>query len=224
MKASFVIPVHNGSAYLAETLDSCVQQKLKDIEIIVVDDGSDDRTVGLINYFIEKDRRIVLIKHDVNKGRSEARNTGIEAATSDIILTSDADDLSHPMRAGDTVNYFKKFPDVDIVTTRAQVIDPLGNIGGVLPTQPFSWKNVTEKKMTYIVHSSMAFKKKVFEKVQFTSGDYSKNAIDDWKFQVDAYKAGFKFGYLNKTLVQYRYIPKPRDEKKILELKELCLG
>ena len=44
MKASFVIPVYNGAAYIAETLDSCVRQTLKDIEIIVVDDASSDAT------------------------------------------------------------------------------------------------------------------------------------------------------------------------------------
>lgn len=224
MKASFVIPVMNGSAYIAETLDSCVRQKLKDIEIIVVDDGSTDRTIDLIEYFMEKDKRISLIRHDGNKGRSVARNTGIQAAKSEIILVSDADDLSHPMRALETVKFFKKNPDIDIVTTRAQVIDALGNVLGTLPTRPFSYDTVLKDKMTYIVHSTMAFRKKVFEKVQYTDGDYSKHAIDDWKFHVDAHKAGFKFGYMNKTMAQYRLIPKQRDEKRISELKEVCLN
>lgn len=223
MKASFVIPVMNGSAYIAETLDSCVRQKLKDIEIVVVDDGSTDRTLDLIHYFMEKDKRIVLVKHEKNQGRSVARNTGIAQAKSDIILISDADDISHPMRALETVKYLKKNSGIDIVTTRAQAIDALGNILGTLPTRPFSYDNVLKDKQTYIVHSTMAFRKSVFDKVQYTDGDYSKHAIDDWKFHVDAYKAGLKFGYMNKSLAQYRVIPKMRDERKILELKEVCL-
>lgn len=223
MKASFIIPVMNGSAYIAETLDSCVRQKLKDIEIIVVDDGSTDRTIDLIEYFMEKDKRISMIRHEQNRGRSAARNTGVLAAKSDIILISDADDISHPMRALETVKYFKKNQEIDIVTTRAQAIDALGNILGTLPTRPFNYETVLKDKVTYIVHSTMAFRKSVFDKVQYTEGDYAKHAIDDWKFHVDAHKAGIKFGYMNKTMVQYRIIPKARDEKRIMELKAACL-
>jgi Glycosyltransferases involved in cell wall biogenesis len=89
----------NGSAYIAETIDSIVRQKLKDIEIVLVDDGSNDRTLDIIEYFMEKDKRIVLYKHEKNMGRSAARNTGIANAKSDIILISDADDISNPGRA-----------------------------------------------------------------------------------------------------------------------------
>lgn len=224
MKASFVIPVMNGSAYIAETIDSIVRQRLKDIEIVLVDDGSNDRTLDIIEYFMEKDKRIVLYKHEKNMGRSAARNTGIANAKSDIILISDADDISNPGRATETVKYFKENKEIDILTTRAQAIDSLGNVLGTLPTRPFQYDTVKKDKATYIVHSTMAFRKSVFDKVKYTEGDYSAHAIDDWKFQVDCYKAGFKFGYLNKTMAQYRVIPKIRDEKKILELKELCLA
>lgn len=223
MKASFVIPVYNGSAYIAETLDSCVRQGLKDIEIIVVDDGSSDRTLGIIEYFMEKDKRITLIRNEKNMGRSNARNIGIENAKTDIILCSDDDDISHPNRAKEAVAFFKKNEDVDIISTKAQAIDELGNVIGWMPTQPFTYQKVLTDKQTYIVHSSMAFRKRVFDKVKYTPGDYCTHAIDDWKFQVDAAKAGFKFGFINKTLVQYRVIPKKRDEAKIAELKNLCL-
>jgi glycosyltransferase involved in cell wall biosynthesis len=224
MKASFVIPVKDGSSFIAETLKSCVEQKLKDIEIIVVDDGSTDRTVDIVRGFAEKDKRIVLIQHEKNLGRSIARNTGIASAKSDIILTQDADDIAHPMRALETVKYFKLHPGVDIVSTKAQMIDLDGVVLGVLDTQPFSFENVKKELFTRIVHSSMAFRKNVFEKVKYTDGDYSKHAIDDWKFQIDAHKAGFKFGYLTKKLVYYRHIAKERDENKIMGLKKSCLN
>lgn len=223
MKASFVIPVMNGSAYIAETLDSCVSQTLRDIEVIVVDDGSTDRTRDIVNYFMEKDKRIRLIAHDSNKGRSTARNTGIADAQSEVILISDADDISHRSRAGDTVKFFKVNPGLDIVTTKAQAIDALGNVIGLLPTRPFSYETVKAEKQTYIVHSTMGVRKDVFSKVLYSEGDFSKHGIDDWKFQVDCHKAGLAFGYIKKALVQYRFIPKPRDEKAIMELKESCL-
>jgi glycosyltransferase involved in cell wall biosynthesis len=224
MKASFVIPVYNGSAYIAETIDSCVRQGLKDIEVIVVDDGSSDKTTEIIEYFVEKDKRISLIKSPTNMGRSNARNIGIEKAQSDIILCSDADDISHPNRAKETIKFFNQNPECSLVSTKAQAIDELGNVIGWMPVEPFTFDNVLKDKQTRIVHSSMAFRKIVFEKVKYTTGDYCKHGIDDWKFQVDAHKSGFKFGFINKTLVQYRLIPKKRDEAKIAELKNLCLA
>jgi len=224
VKASFVIPVYNGSAYIAETIDSCVRQNQKDIEIIVVDDGSSDRTTGIIEYFVEKDERVILVKNETNRGRSVARNIGIEKARSEIILCSDADDISHPSRVKETVAFFNRNPGYELVSTKAQAIDELGNVIGWMPAEPFTFGNVLKDKQTRIVHSSMAFRKSVFNTVNYTPGDYCKHGIDDWKFQIDAHKAGFKFGFINKTLVQYRIIPKRRDEAKIEELKNLCLA
>lgn len=222
---SFVIPVYNGMAYIAETLDSCVGQDLDNIEIIVVDDCSNDRTLQIINDYISysRDKRIKLIKHEVNKGRSIARNTGIATAQSEILLMLDADDIALPKRAKNTVDFFKLHDNVDITYSKFQIINEFGHITGYCDTEPFNIEKAKETKFMYIGHSTMAFRKRVFDKVQYTDGDYSKNAIDDWKFQIDAYKAGFRFMPMRKMTTQYRVIPKLRDEKKILELKNSCL-
>lgn len=224
MKPAIVIPVYNGIAHIADTLDSCVKQPGKNLEIIVVDDFSTDGTVEVVEYFAFRDKRVKLIRHGENLGRSEARNTGILATDADIILINDHDDILMPHRTKTTVTYFEKNPDVDIVYGKFQVIDELGTIIGIQNAEPFNFQRVIDTKFTHIGHSTMAFRRKVFDKVKYTNGDYSKNAIDDWKFQVDAYKAGFKFGFINKVLEQYRFIPKERNETKILELKNACLN
>jgi glycosyltransferase involved in cell wall biosynthesis len=221
-KASFVIPAYNAEAFIAETLESCLKQTEKKIEIVVVNDGSTDGTADVVSYYLSKDGRIKLINQR-NEGRTTARNVGISEAKADVIFTQDADDISYPERVSDTLAAFKK-TKADIVYSSFHTIDAIGQIiEDPVIALPFDYEKVKKEWFTYICHSTMAFKKKVFDKVQYTTGDYDKHAIDDWKFQIDAYQAGFKFAPVKKVLAAYRIIPKVRDEDKIKELKSLCL-
>lgn len=234
-KASFVIPVYNGQAFLAETIQSCLEQTNDRIEIIVVNDGSTDGTGDILTHFQYIDERVRVIGFEKNMGRSAARNEGIKAANSDIILTLDADDVCLPDRVEKTLKFFKKNPGVDIVYCDCHNIDVWGeliifqdqneNQTDTIPAMPFDIERLKKTLNTYIpCHSGMAFKKSVFEKVQYETGEFSKHCIDDWHFQVMAYKAGFKFAPLNRVLVRYRYLPKTRDEVKIKALKEAVLA
>ena len=222
-KASFVIPVYNGMAFLAETLESCLKQSERNIEIVVVNDGSTDSTARLLNYFQGKDERICAIHLTENRGRCFARNYGIEAARADIIMTLDADDLAYTDRAKLTLREFKKDDKLDIVYGAFHVMDVLSNVEGAVEAHKFDWDKVITDGFTYICHSTMSFRKSVFKEVQYTEGEFDKHAIDDWKFQVDCYKRGFRFGHIPKVLGAYRIIPKARDEAKIRELKRQCL-
>lgn len=234
-RASFVIPVFNGQAFLAETIQSCLDQTVSRIEIIVVDDGSTDGTADILTHFQYVDERVKVIRLEKNGGRSNARNKGIEAAQSEIILTLDADDVCLSDRVEKTLRYFKKNPGVDILYSDCNNIDAWGelilfqdqngNQTDTFPAMPFDIERVKKTLCTYIpAHSTMAFKKKVFEKVKYSPGEWSDLCIDDWKMQIDAYRAGFKFGALNRVLVRYRYIPKKRDEDRIKAVKEAALA
>ena len=224
VKASIIIPAYNAQAYLAETLESCLRQTQDKIEIIVVNDASTDGTLALANFYAAKDPRVKVITYEENRGRSEARNTGCRAAESDVLLMMDSDDIMAPGRVADTLAAFKKAPRIGIVYGKFQVIDALGNLQGIVDANPFDWERLKKEGFAFICHSTMAFRKSVFKKVQYTSGDYAKHGIDDWRFQVDAYKAGVKFAPIRKVLAQYRFAPKERDEKRILELKQEAIG
>jgi glycosyltransferase involved in cell wall biosynthesis len=224
IKASFVIPVFNGQAFLAQTLESCLRQTEKRIEVVVVDDGSTDGTKRIIDHYAARDSRVVPVFLGINRGRSYARNEGIKIANGDIVLALDADDIASDGRVAHTLNYLKKNPTVDIVYGQFSLLDPLGRFQDGYDAMPFDFERVKTDKFTYICHSTMAFKKSVFDKVQYENGEYSQRGIEDWRFQVEAFKAGFKFGAIKKVLGAYRYIPKERDEKRILELKDQCLA
>lgn len=90
-KVSIIIPIYNVDLYLDKCLYSVVNQTYKDIEIILVNDGSTDRSLEIAEGFAQKDERIVLYSQ-VNGGLSAARNTGMRLASGDYILFLDSDD------------------------------------------------------------------------------------------------------------------------------------
>ena len=92
-KISLVIPVYNKESFLLPLYKSIQNQSMKDIEIIFVDDNSSDNSVKLIEQFMEKDKRIVLIRHDVNYRTFYSRNEGVRKANGKYILFIDPDDL-----------------------------------------------------------------------------------------------------------------------------------
>ena len=88
---SIIIPIYNGEKWLNQCIDSVVAQTYKHIEIILVDDGSIDRSAAICDDYALKDSRIVVI-HNTNAGVSAARNTGIEQARGKYIAFVDSDD------------------------------------------------------------------------------------------------------------------------------------
>lgn len=91
-KVSVLIPVYNVEPYIRQCLDSVVNQTLKDIEIICVDDCSPDNSFDICRQYARDDARFRLLAHQKNKGILAARKTAVEAATSDYIMFLDSDD------------------------------------------------------------------------------------------------------------------------------------
>lgn len=90
-KVSIIVPVYNVEKYVAKCLDSIVRQDMRDIEIIIVDDGSTDGSGTICNKYAQEDSRIRVI-HQENQGLSMARNNGIDIARGEYIGFVDSDD------------------------------------------------------------------------------------------------------------------------------------
>ena len=90
---SVVIPLYNSEKYISECVHSIIDNyKYGDLEIIIVNDGSTDRSQSIVKELVEKDKRITLINQD-NKGPSAARNRGLAEANGKYILFVDSDDF-----------------------------------------------------------------------------------------------------------------------------------
>lgn len=92
-KVSVIVPVYNTEQYLKECLDSIVNQRLKEIEIIIVNDCSPDNSISIIREYEKNDPRVVVIDKAKNEGVGKARNDAIEKATGEFVIFMDSDDL-----------------------------------------------------------------------------------------------------------------------------------
>ncbi len=110
---SVIIPVYNGARYLEDTLDSILGQTYQDFELILVDDGSTDRTVNICDEYARKDARIKVC-HQENSGMSKARDIGYQMALPETsIAFLDGDDIFAPTMFEDMM----KYKDSDLVYT-----------------------------------------------------------------------------------------------------------
>ena len=91
IKVSVIVPVYNVEKYLRQCLDSLVNQTLKDIEIICINDGTKDNSVEIINEYVKKCPNIILINQE-NQGLGMARNNAMKHAKGDYIAFVDSDD------------------------------------------------------------------------------------------------------------------------------------
>lgn len=91
-KVSVVVPIYNVEKYLIRCVESIINQSYKNLQVILVDDGSTDSCPQICDEYLEKDKRIEVI-HKANGGLSEARNFGIDKATGDYITFVDSDDF-----------------------------------------------------------------------------------------------------------------------------------
>lgn len=110
VRVAVVIPAYNAGEYLAQTLQSVVDQTHKALEIIIVDDGSTDETPSICRRFAAGDSRIRILSTE-NRGVAAARNTGIQASKSDYIAFLDADDLWHSTYIQRMLSALQPLPD-----------------------------------------------------------------------------------------------------------------
>ena len=118
---SVIIPVYNAEKYLSHCVDSVLDQTYSDIEILLIDDGSTDRSAAMCDEMAHKDKRVIAI-HKKNAGPASARNTGLESCTGDLVYFVDSDDCID----GNTLEVMERLQkeeDYDLVICGHQVIE-----------------------------------------------------------------------------------------------------
>ena len=108
---SVVVPVRNAEHWIGTAILSLLSQTWTNLEIIVVDDASNDRTLSVVDAFRTRHKSIRVINHDKPQGTYAARNTGVQAANGDFVTVHDADDWSHCEKIACQVQALKKHPN-----------------------------------------------------------------------------------------------------------------
>jgi glycosyltransferase involved in cell wall biosynthesis len=119
---SVIIPVYNGQEYVAATLESVFEQTFLDFEVIVIDDGSTDRTEAILERFHDK---IILLKNS-HKGPASSRNLGLEASRGSLVAFLDSDDLWLRHKLERQVSIADSHPEYGIITTDIAKFDSTG--------------------------------------------------------------------------------------------------
>jgi glycosyltransferase involved in cell wall biosynthesis len=123
-KVSVVMSVYNGEKYLCEAIDSILNQTFENFEFLIVNDGSTDRTLEILQSY--RDPRIKVINNERNIGLTASLNKGLKIAKGEYVARMDADDVSFPHRLEQQKAFLDRNPRVAMVGSWAEVIDESG--------------------------------------------------------------------------------------------------
>ena len=139
-KISVVIPTYNYDRFIAQAIDSVLAQTYDDYEVIVVDDGSDDRTLEILQSYGDKIRYV----SQTNQGLAASRNRGLELARGELVIFLDADDWFLPQMLAEAAAIFTQQPELGIVVGGWRNVDEIG--ATIADVQP--WLSLPELNIT----------------------------------------------------------------------------
>ncbi|BAB73987.1 glycosyltransferase family 2 protein [Anabaena sp. FACHB-709] len=179
MNLSVIIPVYNSESSVAETLRSVLAQTYRDLEIIIVDDGSTDKSIDICKQF--QDERIRII-HQQNRGLAGARNTGIRQARGEYLAFVDSDDLWLPEKLAKHLEHFERSPEVGVSFSRSSLIDDQGKPLGI-----YQMPKLTDITPEYLFcrnpisnGSSVVIRRAVLDTIKFQENLYGE--VEDFYF------------------------------------------
>jgi glycosyltransferase involved in cell wall biosynthesis len=191
--------VYNGEKYLAEAIESILNQTYKNFEFIIVNDGSSDKSIDIIKEYISKDNRIVLIDRE-NEGLPYSLNEGISIAKGDYIARMDADDISLPTRFEKQIDFMQK-SELDVCGSYIKLFGK--NKKEYIIKYPLNDEDIRFSLLFFscLAHPTIVFKNKVFDKVKYNV-DYK--VTQDYQLWCDIVNADFKIGNIPEVLLNYR--------------------
>lgn len=196
-KISVIMPVFNGQAYLASSISSILHQTWQHWELIIIDDGSTDSSVDIINR--QTDSRIRLVQNQRRKGVAGALNTGLDLATGKYIARMDADDISHPERLTRQLTFLEDNPDISICGCW---VNYFGTTHG-LWSYPLNDENAKAKLLFSppFAHPTVLMKAEVF--ADGTRYDEECGYVEDYELWVRLMNR-YRFANLPTPLLDYR--------------------
>ncbi|MFA5147173.1 MAG: glycosyltransferase [Candidatus Omnitrophota bacterium] len=197
---SVIIPTRNRSSFLERAIESVLAQTYKKIELIVVDDASDDDTAGSVMALREKVPGLVYIRNEKPGGGAASRNTGIRKASGEYIAFLDDDDEWMPGKLNAQVDFFRAHPDIAAVSCYF-IIKKDGRTVKVRKQEAISfddmlWDNFMGSFSFAMVRSS------IFGKVGYLSEDLS--SCHDWDFWIRVARI-YRIGVVPEFLCVYRW-------------------
>lgn len=202
---SVVLPVYNGEKYFKEAVESVLGQTFGDFELIIVNDGSTDRTEALVKPFLA-DRRVHYLKNEENLGLSKSFNKGIRAASAAYVARMDADDVALPDRFAKQLAFLESHPEIGIVGSAAILIDENGRTVGratkALEPKALRWQSLFS---TPLIHPTVFARTDILKENPYDERLANSEDYELWSrlmFEKDA-----RLANLAEPLLLYRVFP-----------------
>ena len=160
-KLSVVMPVHNGRAFLAQSISSILNQTFQDYEFVIFDDGSTDGSGDIIREWALRDSRIKVFEGSECSGLSASSNRSVSKCQAEIVARMDADDISHPDRLERQLQILKNEPEVVAIGALCVGIDAAGR--QVRPRD--RWRILRRSNYVPFPHGSAMFRRSVFDSI-----------------------------------------------------------
>lgn len=169
---SVILPAYNAERYLSEAIDSVLNQTYTNFELIIINDGSTDKTEEIILSYL--DPRIRYVKNEQNLKLIKTLNKGIDLAKGKYIARMDADDISLPTRLEKEVEFLEKHTDIDVVSCFPYNLNMKGKILGrssyFVVTRPIPCKFVSMFEPS-ICHPACMFRADSIRKFKYSDND-----------------------------------------------------
>lgn len=195
-RVTVLMPVHNGERHLREAIDSILVQSFRPFELLIIDDGSTDRSAAIIASY--RDPRIRCIRNERNLGITATLNKGIALASCELIARMDADDISHPQRLQKQFGYMKRNPRCALLSTWARVVSEDHEFIRIERYRSnFYYYSLTFECCIY--HPTVMFRKTAVEQIGMYRMPYSEDYDLFWRMSTH-----FLIGNLPEVLLDYR--------------------
>jgi glycosyltransferase involved in cell wall biosynthesis len=200
---SVILPVYNGEKTIKRAVESILSQTYTSFELIIINDGSSDRTLGILDSFHDERIRVL---HQENMGIVASLNRGIQVSAGKYIARMDADDFAMPDRLKKQVEFMRNNPAVGVLGTAVKIVytDGTERIRRRPPNTTSIRKNIV--KICPFCHSSVMIRRKVFDEVGTydVSKDGSKKLlVEDYDLWVRVLAAGYDMANLPDVLMTY---------------------
>lgn len=198
---SLLMPVFNSELFVAEAIESILNQTFKDFEFLILDDASTDKSYEIIRNYEKRDSRIKVYNNDKNLGVVESRNKLINLSKGKYIAWLDSDDIAIENRLEKQINFLENHPEIGMVGSNASIIDENNNKIGkwVFETEP------QKLKIELFFHSPFLSSSVVVRKYNLLSDKYNPKytVTEDFDFYSRISEKS-EVANLSEFLVKYR--------------------
>jgi len=191
---SIILPTYNGEKYIYQSIESCLKQSYNNLELIIVDDCSKDRTAEIVHSF--EDRRIMYFRHEKNMGLANSLNTGLKNSSGQYLTWTSDDNFYHKKAIEIMADFLEKKKSISFVYSNFHIIDEEGKL-----IKDYRVKGPNTLNRANFLGVCFLYKREVYEK----TGEYLQemNLQEDYNYWLRV-RSRFKMEKTNDFLYYYR--------------------